>query len=337
LTSGKTRVRSSAGLLAPLPATMRAIAIDEFGPPSVMRMHELEVPRPKSHEVLIALEWAGVGSWDGSIRDGSWKLSARPKFPLIPGVDGAGIVVAAGTRVRRVRIGDRVYAYESGNPQGGFYAPFALARAEHVDRVPDAVDTRDAAAVVTTGLTALQGINLLRLRRGSVVMVFGASGAVGTIAVQLAKQHGATVIATASGRGASRIVRRLGADHVVDARSRDATDRIDDVAPEGLDAVLALAGGTELERVLSLVRRGGRVAHPNGIEPEPKRRAGVVVRGYDAVADPRRFTSLRRELEAGEVRVPIAAVFPLSQAARAHRKMAKGHFVGRIVLRIPRA
>jgi NADPH:quinone reductase len=318
-----------------LPQVMQAAAIDRFGPPSTLSIHELPVPRPSPREVLIALEWAGVGVWDASIRDGSWS-EGKPKFPLVPGVDGAGIVVAAGARVRRIRVGDRVYAYEFGNPKGGFYAQFAVARADHVDRVPAALETREAAAVVTTGLTAMQGLSLLRLRRGSTVLIFGASGAVGTIAVQIAKRSGATVIATASGRPASRVVRRLGADLVVDARNDSALARVRRAAPEGLDAVFALAGGEELERCMELLRRGGRIAYPNGIEPEPKRRPGVAIRTFDAVADPRQFQSLRTYVGNRRMQVPLAAVYPLSQAARAHRRLAAGHIVGRIVLRVPR-
>jgi len=167
----------------------------------------------------IAVEWAGVGSWDASIRDGSW-AEGRTKFPLVPGLDGAGIVVACGARVRRLKIGDRVYAYEFGNSKGGFYAQYAAVHANHADRVPKPLEMRDAAAMVTTALTAMQGIDRARLRKGTSILIFGASGAVGTMAVQFAKRHGATVIATASGRPAARVVLGLGADYVIDARRR---------------------------------------------------------------------------------------------------------------------
>src|SRR5204863_3077190 len=142
---------------------------------------------------LIAIHTAGIGSWDASIRDGSWRKPGRTKFPLVPGVDGAGIVVARGARVRRLQLGNRVYAYEFGNRQGGFYAEFAAARAEHVGRVPKGLSLREAGAVATTGLTALQGLEALGLRPGQTVLIFGAAGAVGTMAVQFAVQRGARV------------------------------------------------------------------------------------------------------------------------------------------------
>ena len=275
------------GQMTAIPATMKAAAIDRFGPPSALTLHEVPVPKPGSNEVLIAIDTAGIGSWDASIRDGSWRTPGRSRFPLIPGVDGSGIVAAKGARVRRFRTGDRVYAYEFGNRQGGFYAEFAAAEAAHVGRVPKGLDLREAGAAAATGLTALQGIDALRLRSGQTVLIFGASGAVGTMAVQFAVQRGAHVIATASGAAAARLVRRLGADRVIDARRPQAVDQLRTFAPDGLDAVLALAGGNDLERCLDFVRPRGSVIYPNGVEPAPKPRRTFRLRAYDAVANPR--------------------------------------------------
>jgi NADPH:quinone reductase len=318
-----------------LPATMKAAAVDRFGPPSRLKLHELPVPRPAPNEVLISLDTAGVGIWDASIRDGSWR-KGRPRFPLVPGTDGAGVVVAKGSRARRFQIGDRVYAYEFGNRQGGFYAQFAAARAEHVARVPKGLDLREAGAAATTGLTALQGVSALRLRPGSKLLVFGASGAVGTMAVQFATARRATVIATASGKAAARLVASLGASAVIDARSATAVDELRRLAPEGLDAVLALAGGDELERLLDFVRPGGRVVYPNGVEPAPRKRPGLRVESYDGEASPAQFAKLNRALTRIGARVPIAASYPLARAAEAHRRLEGDHVLGRIVLKVKR-
>jgi len=257
-------------------------------------------------------------------------------IPSRAGVDGAGVVIATGARVRRVRVGDRVYAYEFGNRQGGFYAEFAAAQAAHVGRVPKGLDLRDAGAVATTGLTALQGIDALELRPGQTVLIFGASGAVGTMAVQFAVQRGARVIATASGAAAARLVRKLGAHQVIDARQAASIEQLRKFAPDGLDAVLALAGGDELERCLDFVRPKGRVAHPNGIEPVPVERPPFRVRAYDAIANPRAFEKLNRHLGKGRIRVPIVANYPLGKAAQAHRRLDREHALGRIVLRVRR-
>lgn len=315
---------------------MRTAAINRFGPPSALTLHTLPVPQPGPREVLIALHAAGVGVWDESIREGSWKPSGRAKFPLVLGTDGAGIVVAKGSGVRRFRIGDRVYGYEAGNAKGGFYAEYVAVDARRAAQVPRRLDLLHAGAAAVTGLTALQGVDgALRVRRGETVLIFGASGAVGTLAVQFAKRRGARVVATASGRKAAALVRRLGADGVVDARSGKAIDTLGELAPNGIDAVLALAGGDELERCLELLRDGGRIAHPNGIEPLPRPRRKVRIRGYDAMAGPREFAQLARAVDEARLRVPIAAVYPLAQAARAHRRLRK-RVIGRIVLEIRR-
>jgi NADPH:quinone reductase len=329
---------SSASNVRPrdIPDSMKAAAVDRFGPPSALTLHEVPVPRPGPQEVLIAIDTAGIGSWDASIRDGSFRKPGRPRFPLVPGVDGAGIVVARGARVRRFQLGDRVYAYEFGNRQGGFYAEFAAANAEHVGRVPKGLNLRDAGAVAATGLTALQGIDALGLRPGHTVLIFGASGAVGTMAVQFAVQSGAHVIATASGPAPTRLVRKLGAHRVIDARRTESTDRLRTIAPDGLDCVLALAGGGELERCLDFMRPKGRLVYPNGIEPVPRERRTFRVLAFDAIANPREFDWLNRHLGNGRTRVPIAASYPLGKAAQAHRRLDREHVLGRMVLQVRR-
>jgi NADPH2:quinone reductase len=318
------------------PASMRAAAIDRFGPPSVITVQPLPVPQPGPRQILIALRAAGVGTWDESVRDGSWRPAGRSKFPRVLGTDGAGVVVAKGARVSRFRIGDRAYAYDSENPNGGFYAEYVAVDERKAARVPGRLDDLQAAAGAVTGLTAHQGIDgVLKVRKGETVLIFGASGAVGTLAVQFAKRHGARVLATASGRRATALVRRLGADAVVDGRSDKVAGRLRELAPEGIDAVLALAGGDELERCLDFLRDGGRIAHPNGIEPEPKARRKFRIRGYDAESGPRQFARLARAIVQAKLSVPLAAVYPLGGAAAAHRRL-HDHVIGRIVLRIRR-
>ena len=311
---------------------MRAAAIDKFGPPSVLKLHELPTPRPSPREVLIALEWVGVGSWDAAIRDGSW-AEGKKKFPLVLGVDGSGTVVAKGSRVRRLHVGDRVWAYQFENPKGGFYAEYVVARDDHVDRVPRRLTMREAGTLPVTGLTAFTGVQTLRLRRGSVVLIFGASGTVGTVAVQMAKQRGARVVATASGAAAQRALRRLGADYVVDARKKSSAEQLRDALPKPLESILALAGGPDLERFIDLLGPKGRLAYPNGVEPEPKKRKGFTVKTFDGISDPRHFAALRRFVERG-LKPLIAAEFPLSRTADAHRRLEKGHVLGRVILRV---
>jgi NADPH:quinone reductase len=317
-----------------IPTTMKVAAIDRFGPPSVLKIRKQEVPKPGPNEVLVALHSVSVGPWDAAIREGQWRPPGRPSFPLTPGVDGAGVVVAKGARVRRFRAGDRVYGYEFGNPKGGFYAEYVVVNGKHLARVPAQFEWLEAGAAATTGLTAMQGIDALRLRRGETLLIFGASGGVGSVAVQIARRRGARIFATASGRAATALVRRLGVSEIIDVRRDDAIDRLRSLVPDGLDAVLAFAGGEKLERCLDLLRSRASVAHPNGIEPAPRRRPGIRLVRYDAEANPRELARLGRIANRAEIRIPIAKVFPLERAAAAHRRLARGHIAGRIVLRI---
>ncbi len=328
------RAPATARAAETLPTTMKAAAIEQFGPPSVLTLHDLPVPRIGPGEVLIAVHASGVGYWDARIRDGTW-AEGQVRFPLVLGTDGAGYVVAKGGRVRRLRIGDRVWASAYRNRKGGFYAEYVAVDSDGAARVPSGLDLLQAGAGAVTGLTAQQGIDdVLGVRRGETVLVFGASGAVGTLALQFAKRRKARVIGTASGDDAAALVRRLGADDVVDARSDDGIERLRSLAPEGLDAILALAGGERLELCLSMVRAGARIAWPNGVEPEPRRRRGVIMRAYDGVAGPREFARLGRAVTEARLRVPIAEAFPLDHAAEAHARVEKGHVLGRITLRI---
>jgi NADPH:quinone reductase len=316
-----------------IPKTMRAAAIDRFGGPEVLTIHVLPVPVPDAGEVLIALDTAGVGSWDADIRAG-WYPEGRPRFPLVLGTDGSGTVIAIGSRVRRFKMGDRVYSYSWMNPKGGFYAEFVAVAADKVANVPKILDLEHAGAMPTTGLTALQGIDdALEVKKGESVAIVGASGGVGTLAVQFAKLRGARVLAIASGADGVALARRLGADAAVDGKRGDVAAASREFAPDGVDAVLALVGGETLDHCLESIRSGGRLAYPNGVEPEPKKRRGLRITPYDAVAGVREFERLNRAVEQAKLKVPIAAAYALADAAEAHRRLARGHVLGKIVLR----
>lgn len=321
--------------MANLPKTMRAAAIDRFGGPEVLTIHELPTPPVDAGEVLIALHAAGVGSWDPIVREGGYH-EGQPRFPLALGTDGSGTVAAVDSRVRGFKLGDRVYSYSWDNPKGGFYAEYVAIVAEKVGRVPERLDLQDAGAIPTTGLTALQGIDdALKVKKGEMVIVHGASGGVGTLAVQFAKLRGARVFATASGEDGVALVRRLGADRAVDGQREDIVVAVREFSPNGVHAVLALAGGDALERCLDALRPGGRCAYPNWVDnPEPEKRPSIEIMSYDAVPGVREFDELGRAVEAAKLQVPIAAAYPLEEVAKAHERLAAGHVVGKIVLRI---
>ena len=317
-----------------LPELMRAAAIDRFGGPEVLSLHHIPVPHIDPGEVLIAVDTAGVGSWDADIR-GGWFPDGPPRFPLVLGTDGAGRVVAMGSHFRRFKIGDAVFAYSFMNPKGGFYAEYAAVDAEKVAPIPRGLALREAGAIPTTGLTAIQGIDsALKLRQGESVIIHGGSGGVGTLAIQFAKLRGARVLATASGKDGVDLVRTLGADSAIDGHHSDIVAAARAFASEGVDAVLGLVGGGALDECVKALKSGGRLAYPNGVEPEPQKRPGIRIISYDAEANVREFEHLTMAVEASKLRVPIAAEFALGDARKAHERIEQGHALGKIVIHI---
>jgi NADPH:quinone reductase-like Zn-dependent oxidoreductase len=305
---------------------IRAVTIDRRG-----RVAVRDVPEPPlgRREVRIAVDTSGVGSWDAEMRP-----EGRDRF-IVPGTDGAGVVRERGPAVRRFRVGDRVYSYSYQNPKGGFHAESVAVVENKVAPAPRGLDFRRAGAIATTGLTALQGVDALKLKRGESVIVHGASGGVGTLALQFAKWRGARVLATASGRDGLALVRRLGADAAVDGKHGNLTAAARRFAPDGVDAVLAFVGGRSLAACLdALKRRGGRLAYPNGVEPVPRKRKGVKLIAYDGVPGRREFQRLNRAVEGSKLKVPIAKEYPLARATAAYEHAARGHVAGKVVLKI---
>jgi NADPH:quinone reductase-like Zn-dependent oxidoreductase len=314
---------------------MRAVAIDRYGGPEFLTMHELPVPDLAPNEVLIAVHTAGVGGWDADIRDG-WNPGGRIQFPLVLGSDGSGTIAQVGSRVHRFKAGDRVYSYAWNSPKGGFYAEYVAVHMDNTVRFPDPpLDLKHAGAVPVTGLTALQGIgDHLDVQTGENVMIHGASGAVGTLAIQFAKERGAKVLAVASGRDGVTLVERLGADLGVDGHRDDFVEAAFTFAPKGVDAVLVLGSGDSVPRCLDVLRQGGRLAYPNGVEPVLEKRRGLKIIPYDAKAGVREFEKLNTVIKKARLKMPLAAEFPLEEAAKAHRRIKQGHVLGKIILRV---
>jgi NADPH:quinone reductase-like Zn-dependent oxidoreductase len=316
-----------------LPKTMHAVAMDRTGGPDVLHLRALPVPRVDADEVLIAVHTAGVGVWDSGIRT---KLNYinQPRFPFVMGSDGAGIIAAVGSAVTTFKVGDPVYSYNWDNPKGGFYAEYVAVAAKRVGHLPQGIALDAAGALGASGLTAIQGIDdALHITAGETLIIHGASGAVGTLAIQFAKLRGAKVLAIASGEDGVALVRRLGADAAIDGKKEDIAAAVRRFAPSGADALLALAGGDALQRCMEALRPGGRVAYPNG-SPEPNARAGINATAYDAISGTQEYLRLNQAIGARRLEIPIADQFPLADAAQAHRRMEAGHVLGKIILRI---
>lgn len=315
--------------------TMRAAAIDRFGGPETIAVHELPVPDVAPDEVLIRIQSAGVGEWDPFEREGGFvkMLGRTPTFPYVLGTDGAGTVAAVGRQVKGFQEGDRVYGAVLANPKGGFYAEYAAVKGEYVSRIPGKLPIEQAGVMLSDAVTGLRGLDdIIGLKRGETVMIFGAGGGIGHMAVQLAKRMGARVFAVASGDDGVSLAKRLGADAVVEGHRNDVAAAARTFAPAGLDAALLTAGGEAADQALTAVRDGGRVAYPNGVEPAPNARPGVTVTAYDGQPDRQIIDKLNRLIEAGPFEVHIARTFPLDQAADAHRAL-EDHYLGKLALK----
>lgn len=313
---------------------MQAAAIDRFGSADMIRPHTLPVPEVGPDEILIKVESAGVGVWDRSEREGRFArmLGGEPRFPYVLGSDGAGIVTEAGAEVTRFRPGDRVYAYAFMNPKGGFYAEYAVVKADNASLIPGQLSLKQAGVLPVDALTALRGLDdVLGMKPGESVLILGASGGVGHLAVQLAKRMGARVLALASGDDGVRLAWRLGADMALEGHRDNVAAAARQFAPHGLDAVLLTTGGLVARQVLETVRDGGRVAYPNGVQPVPEARAGIRVQSYDGFPTRELMDKLNSLIDKEPFEVHVARTFPLDQAAEAHRAL-KVHYLGKLAI-----
>jgi NADPH:quinone reductase-like Zn-dependent oxidoreductase len=333
--------------------TMKAIRFHEFGGPEVLRYDDVPIPEPQPGEVLIRVHAVGVNPPDWYLRDGyeHQRLPAdmRPSVPLpaIPGSDVSGVVDAAGTDVNGFSVGDEVFGMLRFPSFGesAAYAEYVTAPASDVAYKPAEIDHVHAAGAPMSGLTAWQFLielghgqpNPLQPQthhpvplEGKTVLVNGAAGGVGHIAVQLAKWQGAQVIAVASATH-EEFLRELGADVVVDYTKSDPEDFAHDV-----DLVLDTLGGATTGRFLPTLRRGGALfpVFPGFSDAEVAAKLGVTVSMTQVRSNGPQLEVIGRLLGAGTLRVAIDSAFPLSDARGAHERAARGHIQGKIVLEV---
>lgn len=314
---------------------MNAIVLDRFGGVDELSLRRVPLPQVGDDDVLIRVEFAAVGSWDAVEREGDYDgvFGVPSSFPYILGWDAAGTVAAVGRNVTRFRVGDGVYAATVPVLRGGFYAEYGVVEAEHVSLVPVRLPSDQAGALAWDALTALSGLELLDLQPGETLLVFGASGGIGHLAVQLARQSGIRVFAAASGQDGVALARRLGADTVVDGRADDVAAAASEFAPGGLDAALVTVGGETTERALRAVKDSGRIAWPNGVHPLPATPPAATVSYYDGDRRKAATDRLNAIIDAGPFEVHLAQTFPLAHAADAHLAL-RDHYVGKLSLRV---
>jgi NADPH:quinone reductase-like Zn-dependent oxidoreductase len=299
---------------------MQAVVVHETGDPDVLRLEEIERPEPGDGEVSIRVFAASVNPIDWKYRRG---LAPR-ELPAVLGNDVSGVI--EDSKAAGFRKGDEVF----GMAASGGYAQFATSPEAVVAQKPEGVSHEQAAGIPVAGLTAWQALfDRAALQRGQTVLVAGAAGGVGHLAVQFAKRAGARVIGTGSSRNRDFVL-GLGADEYVDYTEQDVAGTVSDV-----DVAFDTVGGATTQSLLPAVRKGGILVTIAGPPPEQAAKE-VGVRTELLIMSPS-SEQLRRIAElvaAGEVHVEITQTFPLGEAARAHELSESGHVRGKIILAV---
>ena len=302
---------------------MKAVRIERYGGEEVMELVDVERPTPGEGQVLVKVKAAAVNPVDGKIRDGLGELLGM-KPPLTLGCEVAGSVE---TGSGNLAAGDEVYGYLS--THSGGYAEYAAAPASEFVSKPKQIDFDTAASVPVGALTAWQGMfDLGKLASGQRILITGASGAVGSMAVQLAKAKGAQVIGLASGKN-EEFVRKFGVDEFIDYRKTKFENEVRD-----LDVVFDAVGGETQERAFQTLKRGGfLVSTVSPPSAEKAKEFGVTVAMVQVMPKPEQLAEINQLLGSGKLKVRVATVLPLSEFKEALRLSASGHADGKIILR----
>ena len=311
---------------------MRAIAEERFGGP--IALMDLPAPEIGTGEVLIRVRAAGVNPFDWKVADRALEGEREHRFPLILGFDAAGVVERVGAGVTELAEGDEVYGYLF-KPVvgGGAYAEYVSAPATIVAKKPESIGFAEAAALPTSGLTAMDLVDAADPREGETAFIVGATGGVGSYAVQLTARRGARVIATAR-RAHEAFVRELGAAETIDHTTEDLAGAILVAHPEGIEAIIDVVSDREaLGRIARLVKRGGRVASSvYAADVESLAERSIDARNIGMQPGARRLEELSRLVDAGEISVRLARTFPLERAPEALEESRLGHVRGKLVL-----
>ncbi|QIE28174.1 Zinc-type alcohol dehydrogenase-like protein (plasmid) [Caballeronia sp. SBC1] len=332
---------------------MKAFVVDRYGRKNGIRAGDMPVPEPREDDVLIQIHAASVNPLDSKIRDGEFKLILPYRLPLILGNDLAGVVVSVGSRVRRFKPGDEVYARPHKDRIGTF-AEFIAVKEDGVALKPTTLTMEEAASIPLVGLTAWQAlIEKGQLKKGQKVLIHAGSGGVGTFAIQLAKHVGATVATTTSARNIE-LVKGLGADIVVDYKKDDFSAILKDY-----DLVLDTQGGVAQEKSLKVLKPGGKLIGIAGPpDPDFAKEMGAswflktVMRflsyrirkaakscdvSYSFLfmrPDGGQLSEIATLIEAGEIRPVIDQVFPFESTEEALAYVETGRVKGKVVIRI---
>jgi NADPH:quinone reductase len=318
---------------------MKAIRVNEFGGPDVMKVQEMPDPKPDRGQVLLRVKAAGVNPVDTYIRAGLY--ARKPTLPYTPGTDAAGVVEAVGPDVKRVKAGDRVYV---NGPITGAYAELALCEESRVHPLPPKVSFAQGAALGVPYGTAFRALFQRTLAKpGETLLVHGASGGVGTASVQFGRAAGLTVIGTAGTEKGAALVKEQGAHHVVNHGASDHVEKIMSITGgRGVDVIVEMLANVNLAKDLTMLAPGGRVVvvgNRGTIEINPReamgREASILGLILWAATDAELASihaAIGAGLETGTLRPVVGQELPLADAPRSHQSVMEPGSYGKIVL-----
>jgi len=318
---------------------MKAIVVHQFGGPEVLKLEEIPTPKPAAGQVLVRIHGAGVNPYDTYMCAGTYAV--KPPLPYTPGSDGAGVIEAVGDGVKKVKPGDRVYTAKT---LTGAYAEYALALEEQVHSLPQKVSFGQGAGVWVPYGTAYHALyHSAKAHAGETVLVHGASGGVGSAAVQMGRAIGLTVFGTAGTQKGLDLAKREGAHQVFDHSKAGYQENIlKATGGRGVDIILEMLANVNLAADLKLLATNGRViiiGNRGEITINPRdlmlRRASA--RGFTLWAitpseESEIHAGLIAGLENGSLRPVVGKEMPLAEAARAHKEILEPGAAGKIVL-----
>ncbi len=324
---------------------MKAIQFTEYGGPEVLKMVELDRPKPGPHEVLIEIHLVGVNYADTARREGQYVVPT--KLPFVPGAEVAGVIVETGTEVRDINIGAKVVTLI----ESGGYAEYAVADARSVIPLKEDMDLKEAVSLPLQGLSAYHILKTMgRLQKGETVLVHAAAGGVGTIAVQLAKLMGADkVIATASTEDKLELARSLGADVCINYTKEGwYKDVLEATNGRGVNVALEMAGGDIFKNTQKCLATFGRlviygvasgeqaVMHPSSLMARNQSVIGFFL--PQIMRKPELLLPSMRELfsllEEGKLKLIIGEVHPIEEAAKVHELLQSRKTTGKVILEV---
>ncbi|MGW0246255.1 NADP-dependent oxidoreductase [Nocardia goodfellowii] len=312
---------------------MRAVNVPAAGEPP--QLTDLPTPAPGEGAVLVRVVAAGLNPIDNGIASGMMaQMGMEQWYPLVLGRDAAGVVQALGPGVDHLQVGDEVFGHILLAPpiSAGTLADYAVLPAAAVTVKPSGLDFVTAAALPLAGAAAVDSITAVDAQPGQTILINGASGGVGAYAVQLLSARGVTVIATGTAGDVDRLT-ALGATTVIDYTGKPVAEQVRARHPEGIDALINLAGYDPEQVPVAAVREGGKVASTT-VLPEQSALTAAGLSGATVMANPVAETvaPLGEQAAAGKLRVPVARVVPLDQAPQALADLAAGGVGGKIVV-----